>query len=138
MDIKHGDKLTLGDETLTFTVLFGHTPGTLGIFIPVKWHGQSHVVVLHGGGLQHPNRASLKRFESVIKDYALKMNADGILNAHPGIYQDTLADMETIRKNPGGANPLLYGKERGTRYWKIMDECATARVIALEQAAGTK
>jgi metallo-beta-lactamase class B len=138
MDIKHGDKLTLGDETLTFTVLFGHTPGTLGIFIPVKWHGQSHVVVLHGGGLQHPNRESLNRFESVIKDYALKMNADGILNAHPGIYQDTLADMETIRKNPGGANPLLYGKARGTRYWKIMDECATARVIALEQAAGTK
>src|SRR5580765_6592574 len=137
MDIMHGEKLTLGDETLTFTVLFGHTPGTLGIFIPVKWHGQSHVVVLHGGGLQHPNRESLKRFESVIKDYALKMNADGILNAHPGIYQDTLADMETIRKNPGGANPLLYGKERGTRYWKLMDECATARVIALEQA-GTK
>lgn len=138
MDIMHGEKLTLGDETLTFTVLFGHTPGTLGIFIPVKWHGQSHVVVLHGGGLQHPNRESLKRFESVIKDYALKMNADGILNAHPGIYQDTLADMETIRKNPGGANPLLYGKERGARYWKIMDECASARVIALEQAAGTK
>ena len=138
MDIMHGEKLTLGEETLTFTVLFGHTPGTLGIFIPVKWHGQSHVVVLHGGGLQHPNRESLKRFESVIKDYALKMNADGILNAHPGIYQDTLADMETIRKNPGGANPLLYGKERGTRYWKIMDECASARVIALEQAAGTK
>ena len=125
MDIMHGEKLTLGDETLTFTILFGHTPGTLGIFIPVKWHGQSHVVLLHGGGLQHPNRESLKRFESVIKDYALKMNADGILNAHPGIYQDTLADMETIRKNPGGANPLLYGKERGARYWKIMDECAT-------------
>jgi len=37
----------------------------------------------------------------------------------------------------GGANPLLYGKQRGERYWKMMDECATARVIALEQA-GTR
>jgi len=137
VDIKHGDTLTLGDTTLTFTNLFGHTPGTLGIFIPVKWHGEPHVVLLHGGGLQHPNRDSLNRFESVIKDYALKMGADGILNAHPGIYQDTLADMETIRKNPNGPNPLLYGKLRGERYWKMMDECATARVIALEQA-GTK
>jgi metallo-beta-lactamase class B len=126
MDIKHGDTLTLGD-----------TPGTLGIFMPVKWRGESHVVLLHGGGLQHPNRASVTRFQSVIKDYALKMNADGLLNAHPGIYQDTLADMETIRKNPNGPNPLLYGRERGARYWKIMDECATARVIALEQA-GTR
>jgi metallo-beta-lactamase class B len=138
LDIKHGDKLTLGDETLIFTILFGHTPGTLGIFIPVKWHGQPHVVLLHGGGLMHPNRDSLNRFESVIKDYAMKMNAEGILNAHPGIYQDTLADMETIRKNPDGPNPLLYGRERAARYWKIMDECATARVIALEQAAGTR
>jgi metallo-beta-lactamase class B len=85
VDIKHGDKLTLGDETLTFTILYGHTPGTLGIFMPVKWHGQPHVVLLHGGGLQHPNRDSLTRFESVIRDYALKMNAEGILNAHPGI-----------------------------------------------------
>ncbi len=103
----------------------------------MKWHGEPHVVLLHGGGLQHPNRGSLSRFEFVIRDYALRMGADGILNAHPGIYQDTLADMETIRKNPAGANPLLYGKERGVRYWEIMDDCATARVIALEQA-GTK
>jgi metallo-beta-lactamase class B len=134
VDIKHGDTLTLGDTTLTFTNLFGHTPGTLGIFMPVKWHGEAHVVLLHGGGLQHPNRDSLNRFETVIKDYALNMVADGILNSHPLIYQDTLADMETIRKNPNGPNPLLYGRQRAERYWKMMDECATARVIALEQA----
>jgi metallo-beta-lactamase class B len=136
MDIAHGQTLTLGDTTLTFTIVYGHTPGTLGIFIPVKWHGESHVVWLHGGGLMHPNRDSLNRLESVLNTYALKMNAEGILNAHPGIYQDTLADMETIRKNPNGPNPLLYGRERAARYWKVMDECATARVIALEQAAG--
>jgi metallo-beta-lactamase class B len=136
MDIAHGQTLTLGDTTLTFTVVYGHTPGTLGIFIPVKWHGESHVVWLHGGGLMHPNRASLNRLESVLTDYALKMNAEGILNAHPGIYQDTLADMETIRKNPNGPNPLLYGRDRAARYWRLMDECATARVIALEAASG--
>ena len=41
MDIVHGQKLTLGDTTLTFTTLFGHSAGSLGIFIPVKWRGQS-------------------------------------------------------------------------------------------------
>ena len=136
MDIIHGQKLTLGDTTLTFTIVYGHTPGSLGIFIPVKWHSQSHVVWLHGGGLMHPNRESLARLQSVFKEYALRMNAEGILNAHPGIYQDTLADMETIRRNPNGANPLLYGKERAARYWNMMDECATARVIALAEASG--
>jgi hypothetical protein len=84
----------------------------------------------------HPNRASLNRLENVIRDDALKMNAEGILNAHPGIYQDTLADMETIRKNPDGPNPLLYGRDRAARYWRMMTECATARVLALEQASG--
>jgi metallo-beta-lactamase class B len=136
MDIVHGQTLTLGETTLTFTVLFGHTPGSLGIFIPVKWHGQPHVVWLHGGGLQHPDRDSLNRLERVIKDYALNMNAEGILNAHPGIYQDTLADMETIRKNPNGSNPLLYGRDRAARYWRMMVECGRARVAALEEAGG--
>ena len=105
-DIVHGQTLTLGDTTLTFTVLFGHSAGSLGIFIPVKWRGQSHVVWLHGGGLHHPNRDSLARLDSVIKDYALKMNAEALLNTHPGIYQDTLADMEAIRRNPTGPNPV--------------------------------
>ena len=135
MDIVHGQKLTLGDTTLTFTTLFGHSAGSLGIFIPVKWRGQAHVVWLHGGGLQHPTRDSLNRFQSVVKDYALKMNAEGLFNTHPGIYQDTLADMEAIRKNPNGPNPLLYGRDRAARYWSMMVECAEARVIALEEVA---
>jgi metallo-beta-lactamase class B len=135
MDIVHGQKLTLGDTTLTFTTLFGHSDGSLGIFIPVKWRGQQHVVWLHGGGLQHPTRDSFNRLQSVVKDYALKMNAEGLFNTHPGIYQDTLADMDAIRKNPNGANPLLYGRDRAARYWSMMLECAEARVIALEEAA---
>ena len=53
MDIAHGQALTLGDTTLTFTIVCGHTPGTLCIFIPVKWHGEPLVVWLHGGGLMH-------------------------------------------------------------------------------------
>jgi hypothetical protein len=60
--------------------------------------------------------------------------AETILNTHPGIYQDTLADMETIRRSPNGPNPLLYGRERAARYWAMMAECARARVVALERA----
>jgi metallo-beta-lactamase class B len=136
IDIVHGQTLTLGDTTLTFAVLSGHSAGSLGMFIPVTWHGESHTVWLHGGGLQHPDRASVDRLESVIADYAVAMNAEAFLNTHPGIYQDTLTDMETIRANSGGSNPLLYGRERAARYWSMMAECTRARVIALEQASG--
>lgn len=136
IDIVHGQTLTLGDTTLTFTILFGHSPGTLGILIPVTWHGEPHTVMLHGGGLQHPTRASFERLEDVIDTYALKIPVEGLLNSHPGIYQDTLADMETIRQHPDGPNPLLYGPEQVERYWTMIKECAEARVIALEEAAG--
>jgi hypothetical protein len=63
------------------------------------------------------------------------MSAEGLFNTHPGIYQDTLADMEAIRKNPNAPNPLLYGRDRAARYWTLMLECAEARVIALEEEA---
>ena len=131
MDIVDGQKLTLGDETITFSVLFGHSAGSLGMWIPVKWHGQPHVVLLHGGGLQHPTQASLDRFKDAIAKYGVPMKADALMNSHPGIYQDTLAAMEQIRKNPNGPNPLLYSQDQASRYWKIMVECATARVIAM-------
>ena len=134
IDIVHGQTLTLGDTTLTFAVLFGHSAGSLGMFIPVTWHGESHTVWLHGGGLQHPARASLDRLESTIENFAIAMNAEALLNTHPGIYQDTLADMKTIRENPGGAHPLLYGRQRAARYWSMMADCTSARVVALEQA----
>jgi len=136
IDIVHGQTLTLGDTTLTFAVLLGHSPGSLGIFIPATWHGESHTVWLHAGGLQHPDRASLDRLESTIKDYAITLNAEAFLNTHPGLYQDTLADMDTIRTNPIGPNPLLYGRERAARYWSMMADCTRARVVALAQAGG--
>jgi hypothetical protein len=135
MDITHGQTLTLGDTTLTFTTLFGHSDGSLGIFIPVKWRGQPSVVWLHGGGLHHPTRASLARLEEAVNKYARPMGAEALLNTHPGLYQDTIADMAAIRKNPNGPNPILLGRERANRYWSMVLDCARARVIALEDAA---
>ena len=138
MDITHGQTLTLGDITLTFTTLFGHSDGSLGIFIPVKWRGQSSVVWLHGGGLHHPTRASLARLEEAVNKYARPMGAEALLNTHPGLYQDTIADMAAIRQNPTGPNPILLGRERANRYWSMVLDCARARVIALEDAAKSR
>jgi hypothetical protein len=43
---------------------------------------------------------------------------------------------QTIRRNPNGPNPLLYGRDRAARYWPMTAECDRARVIALERARG--
>ena len=56
-----------------------------------------------------------------------------LLSGHPGIYGDTLAWMETRRKNPNAPNPFFYGEARFARYLNIADECTKARLIATEQ-----
>jgi metallo-beta-lactamase class B len=136
IDLVTGSTLTLGDTTLSFALEPGHSPGSLAMFIPVTWHGESHKVMLLAGAVQTPDREAYEALEHIMNDIAIPQNVQGILNAHPGLYQDTLADMETIRNNPDGPNPLLYEQERANRYWSLTTECARARTIALEEAAG--
>ena len=49
MDISDGQKLTLGDTTITFYITPGHTPGTVSMLIPVTDHGQRHLLSFWGG-----------------------------------------------------------------------------------------
>ena len=44
-----GQKLTLGDTTLTLYLTPGHTPGTISTLIPVKDGGKPHLVAEWGG-----------------------------------------------------------------------------------------
>ena len=44
-----GQKLTLGDTTVTLYITPGHTPGTISSVFPVKDNGTPHVAALWGG-----------------------------------------------------------------------------------------
>ena len=44
-----GQKITLGDESITVYVTPGHTPGALSMLIPVKDHGEPHLAAQWGG-----------------------------------------------------------------------------------------
>src|ERR1051326_6813185 len=50
MDIVDGQKLTLGNETITFYVTPGHTPGSVSTIIPVTDKGVPHVMAFWGDG----------------------------------------------------------------------------------------
>ncbi|MBH97765.1 MAG: hypothetical protein CMM56_04850 [Rhodospirillaceae bacterium] len=136
IDILTGSTLTLGNTTLSFALEPGHSPGSLAMFIPVVWHGEPTMVMLLAGAIQTPDREAFDALEHIMNDIAKPRNIRGMLNTHPGIFQDTLTDMETIRNNPNGPNPLLYDQEQAQRYWSMIIECARARVTALEENAG--
>ena len=51
-----GQKLTLGDTTLTLYITPGHTPGTISTLFPVKDNGTPHLAALWGGVGLNPDR----------------------------------------------------------------------------------
>ena len=93
-----GQKLTLGDTTLTMYITPGHTLGTISTLIPVKDHGTPHVAAHWGGTAfnwmanraayitpERPDEfwfetysASARRF----KDIAAKAGADVLISNH--------------------------------------------------------
>jgi metallo-beta-lactamase class B len=133
VSITDGQKLTLGDTTLTIMITPGHTPGSIAIFMPVKDHGKQYVAFMPSGGFAAPDRQSLASLKRAL-DEAKKEKAVALLSGHPGIYGDTLAWMETRRKNPNAPNPFFYGDAKFARYLDIAYECTTARLIATEQS----
>jgi metallo-beta-lactamase class B len=131
MVVTDGQTLTLGDTTLTMMVTPGHTPGSLAILMPVKDKGKPYIAFMPSGGFA-PDHQSFAAIDHAI-DAAKKQKAVALLSGHPGIYGDTLAMMETRRKNSSGPNPFIFGADRFARYLDIADECSKARLIATEQ-----
>ena len=130
MILTDGQKITLGDTTVTILAQPGHTEGSIAILFPVKEKGRTHTALLLSGANQTPTPASLAAFEKALAT-AKREKAALLLNGHPGLFGDEIGWMETIRKNPSGPNPFLYGEARFARYIDIMTECARARIAAM-------
>ena len=131
VEVTHGQKVTLGDTTVTLAVTPGHTAGSLGFFIPVTHNGASDTVLLLSGVLQTPTPEDLIGLERVLNE-ARTMGVHAVLNGHPDIfYGQTQEAMEAAAENPNAAHPLLYDNEQFGRYLTIMVECSRARIAAM-------
>ena len=134
-DVTDGQKVTVGDTTVTLMLTPGHTPGTIAMLVPVKHQGKPHTALILSG-TQMPTRASLAVFEHVFNDFAKKQNAETALGGHADILINKLPAMEALGKQyPTGAHPFLYGPAKFSRYLDIMLECGRARLAALESGA---
>ena len=141
-----GQKLTLGDTTITLYKTPGHTLGTLSTVIPVKDNGTPHVAVSWGGTAfnwmagpaayitpERPPRfwfetysASAKRFKAV----AAQAGADVLISNHT-IFDGSKTKLPALEKRkPGDPHPYVIGKEGVQRYLTVVDECAQAGVAA--------
>src|SRR5215470_1173864 len=93
MVVTDGQKLTLGDTTLTMYLTPGHTPGTISTIIPVRDNGRPHVAAEWGGtGFNFtvtpdkPRRYWYETYASSsdhFRDVVKKSGADVLIANHP-------------------------------------------------------
>ena len=132
MVVTDGQKLTLGDTTVTLALTPGHTDGPLAMFIPVKHRGRTHTALIFSGTTM-PNQESLAGFKRVFDNVARPLKAETALGGHPGGLMNKLEVQEELRQGyPDGPHPLLIGEEPFDRFLSIMLECASARLAAME------
>ncbi len=129
-----GQKLTVGDTTLTLYVTPGHTPGTISTVFPVKDNGRTHTVALWGGAGLNADRDSLEKYVASAKRFteiARQAGADVILSNHTDWDRSKVNFPILAKRAPGSPSPFVTSNESVRRYLKVAEECATSRLMRL-------
>jgi metallo-beta-lactamase class B len=130
-----GQKLTLGEETVTIIETPGHTLGTLSLLFPVKDNGKTLTVAYSGGmGFNFPR--SKERFDtyiSSVEKFAAASKAAGasIIFSNHSMYDQAWLRARMARK-PGEVSPFVVGTDGVARYFTVMSECAKAAKLRLK------
>lgn len=133
MIVTDGQKLTLGDTTLTLYVTPGHTLGTISTLIPVTDNGQPHLVA-EWGGTAFNFEQSRERFEKYIAsakrfgDIIANSSVDVLIGNHTNQDGSKIKLPALARRKPGDLHPYVIGNYAVRRYIKVAEECARAYV----------
>jgi metallo-beta-lactamase class B len=135
-----GQKLTLGDTTITLYITPGSSPGTMSLIIPLKDGNQMHVGSMIGGTTANVARGGLQYFPdapTMLKTYAAsaarfhqiedQAGADTIVSIHAALDQ-TFAKVDALKSRaPGQPHPFV-SKDDVDRFSTILAECAQAKL----------
>src|SRR5262245_39262828 len=129
-----GQKITVGDVSVTMYITPGHTPGTISSVFQVKDNGRTHTVALWGGTGLNADRESLTNYVASAKrfgDIARQAGADIILSNHTDWDRSKINLPLMAKRAPGSSNPYVTNNESVRRYIKVAEECATARLMRI-------
>lgn len=131
-----GQKLTLGDTTVTLYLTPGHTTGTISTLVPVKDRGRPHLAASWGGTLFVFQRttdnfrryiASADRF----RDIVAKSGADVLISNHTNYDGSKVKQPALATRKPGDPHPYVIGNDAVKRYLTVAGECAKAALAGL-------
>jgi metallo-beta-lactamase class B len=140
-----GQRLTLGDTTLTLYLTPGHTLGTLSTIVPVRDGGKRHVAAAWGGTAFNwqsgspayisPDRPAEFWFGSYIRsarrfrDVVAKAGADVIIANHTNFDESKRKIPALAARRPGDPHPYVIGTGAVQRYLVVAEECAKAAAL---------
>ena len=131
MVVKDGDKITLGDTTVTLYNTPGHTMGTLSPVFDVKSGGQTHRVVEWGGtgfnfGKDFTRLDAFIASTTRMRGIVAEQKIDVLISNHAG-YDEAVAKLAKRRQDPRGPNPFVLGTANVARAMDVLGECGRAQ-----------
>ena len=133
VDVLDGQKLTLGDTTLTLFLLPGHTPTSVSGIVPATYQGRTFNI-LNLTASRFSTYASLAPFQRIF-DEGKRAKVEAVIQLHPEINMLKTSMIEALRKYPvAGPHPLLWSPEKTARYMDLELECGRARIAANKTA----
>jgi metallo-beta-lactamase class B len=137
-----GMKLTLGDTTVTIWLTPGHTPGTMSYTFTVFDKGRPVQVAYSGGTAfnfaTNPPEVGIRTFQAYIesqKHIAEKAAAAGaaVLLSNHSEFDNAYNRNRMLAGRGDGPHPYELGAEWVQRYFQVMQNCARASQLELEQ-----
>jgi len=135
-----GQKITLGDTTVTIVTTPGHTPGTLSMLFTVKDHGKP-INVAYSGGTAFNFPSTVPNFDTYISSQrkmaaaAAASNATILMSNHTE-FDNAVPKVKLLAlRQAGEPHTFDIGKEAVARYFTVTEECAQAARIKLLQAS---
>jgi metallo-beta-lactamase class B len=136
---KDGQKLTLGDTTVTIYVTPMSSPGQLTVVMPLKDGNQQHVGIMIGGTTMNLIRSGVKLYPDQatmfkqyigslerIKNIQATNNVDTIVSIHAAL-DTAFSKMEALKsRKPGDPHPFV-SKDDVDRFSTLLLECARAK-----------
>ncbi len=131
-----GQKITLGDTSVTLVLTPGHTPGTVSMLFQVKDNGKPLTVAYSGGtAFNFPN--DVPHFDTYIKSQrkmaaqAAAANATILMSNHSEFDNAVTKIKMLAARKPGEPHPFDLGRDAVARYFKVSEECAQVARLKL-------
>ena len=139
-----GMQVTLGGATVTVWATPGHTPGTVSYIFPVEDRGRRVVVAYSGGTafnfVNNTPDPGIRNFQTYIdsqRRLAARAAAAGatVLLSNHSEFDDAVRKNRMLPGRGDGPHPYENGAESVQRYFTVLESCARAAQIRLEQQA---